>query len=65
MFKNSLILIAMKVLYLFLVLTLCSCASTGYKVVSPTRIESYKNYQEPDSLTEQVEDELKKKKWNR
>lgn len=55
----------MKVLYLFLVLTLCSCASTGYKVVSPTRIESYKNYQEPDSLTEQVEDELKKKKWNR
>ena len=55
----------MKILYIFLVLTLCSCASTGFKVVKPTRIESYKNYQEPDSLTEQVEEDLKKKKWNR
>jgi len=65
MFKNSLILIPMKIIYLFLVLTLCSCASTGFKVVKPTRIESYKNYQEPDRLTDQVEDDLKKKKWNR
>lgn len=55
----------MKILYIFLVLTLCSCSSTGFKVVKPTRIESYKNYQEPDSLTDQVEDDLKKKKWNR
>ena len=65
MFKNSLILIPIKIIYLFLVLTLCSCASPGFKVVKPTRIESYGGYVQPNSLESQVEGGLKKKKWNR
>ena len=65
MFKNSLILIPMKIIYLFLVLTLCSCASPGFKVVRPTRIESYGGYVQPDSLASELENDSKKKKWNR
>lgn len=63
MFRNTLILIPMKIIYTFLILVLCSCAA-GPKVVRPIRLESYKNYQTPNVITE-VEDDLKKKKWNR
>lgn len=55
----------MKVIYLFLIVILCSCASTGFKVINPTRIQSHSTYTTPESLTNQVEDDLKKKKWNR
>ena len=55
----------MKILYIFLVLTLCSCTSTGFKVVRPIKIESHDGYVQPNSLANQVEDDLKKKKWNR
>lgn len=63
MFRNTLILIPMKIIYTFLILVLCSCAA-GPKVVRPIRLDSYKNYQTPNVITE-VEDDLKKKKWNR
>lgn len=53
----------MKIIYTFLILVLCSCAA-GPKVVRPIRLDSYKNYQTPNVITE-VEDDLKKKKWNR
>ena len=65
MLKDSLILIPMKVMYLFLIVILCSCASPGFKVINPTRIQSHSTYTTPESLTSQVEDDLKKKKWNR
>lgn len=64
MFKNSLILIPMKIIYTFLILVLCSCA-TGPKVVKPIRLDTYDNFQQADTVIGEVEHDLKKKKWNR
>ena len=64
MFKNSLILIPMKIIYTFLILALCSCA-TGPRVVRPIRLDTYVNYQQADTVIGEVEHDLKKKIWNR
>lgn len=54
----------MKIIYTFLILVLCSCA-TGPKVVRPIRLDTYENYQQADTVIGEVEEDLKKKKWNR